>query len=129
MAEEPRELDAVQDLADLAIVDRDTLPVGRVDDIEFDDANPPVVRAFLVGPPALGDRIGGRVGAWIRGIYARLHDEKDPQPLRIPLEQVRHINSRVDLTVSREETDVGKLDRWLVDVLIGKIPGADHAPE
>ena len=129
MGREPRELDAVQDLADLAIVDRDNRPVGRIDDLEFSDANPPVLVAFLSGAPALANRFRGRLGPWIRGFYARLHEEKDPQPLRITLDQVRQINSRVDLEVSRDDLAVGRLDQWLVDVSIGKIPGADHAPE
>jgi sporulation protein YlmC with PRC-barrel domain len=129
MENQPREIDAVQDLADLAILDRDKRPVGRVDDLDFDDANPPVMRAMLSGAPALSRRIGGRLGAWMRGIYGRLHDDKDPEPLRITFEQVAHINSRVDLSVTRDDLGIGKLDRWLVDVIIGKIPGADHAPE
>ena len=129
MEAQPREIDAVQDLADMAILDRDKRPVGRVDDIEFSDSNPPVLVALLSGAPALSNRFRGRVGPWMRGLYRRLHDEKDAEPLRITLEQVAHINSRVDLNVTRDDLGIGRLDRFIVDVIIGKIPGADHAPE
>jgi sporulation protein YlmC with PRC-barrel domain len=128
---ESRVIDAKQDLLDLQILDRDGRPVGRVDDVELDDSGggPPVVVALLCGAPALAYRFRGWLGAVIRGIYVRLHDDRDPSPLRIPIEHVRHINSRVDLQISADELGIGRFDRWIVDNLLGRIPGADYAPE
>jgi hypothetical protein len=131
VTEDPRVIDARQDLLDLLMMDRDGRPAGRVDDVELDDARGPrpVVVAFLSGAPALADRFGGRLGAWIRRAYGRLHEEKDPSPIRVPIERVRTFNSRVDLDATRDELGIGRLDRWIVDSLLGRIPGGDVAPQ
>lgn len=131
MSVERRVIDAKQDLLDLQILDRDGRPVGRVDDVELDDSGtgPPVASALLSGAPALAYRLQGWLGAVIRGLFVRLHDDRDPSPLRIPFERVLHINSRVDLGVSRDELRIGRFDRWIVDTLLGRIPGGDYAPE
>jgi sporulation protein YlmC with PRC-barrel domain len=125
-----RVLDASHGVLDLQVVDRDAKPVGKVDDIELDDGGqgPPVVRAILVGAPALGRRFGGRFGDWYTAAYRRLHDEKNVQAARIPFERIRQVNSKVDLSISQDELNIGRLERWLVEHLIGRIPGADHAP-
>jgi sporulation protein YlmC with PRC-barrel domain len=126
-----RELNALEDVLDLAMLDREGRPAGRVDDIEFDErqVGPPVVTAFLSGAPALARRFKGITGAVLRGVTLRLHDKPDEAIIRVPLEQVRHLNSRVDLRVSREELGIGRIDRWIVDTFIGRIPGGDIAPE
>ena len=120
MADQPRRIDASHGLLDLQVVDRDARPVGKVEDLELDDTGS--------GAPAFGDRLGGRLGGWYKAVHRRLHDEKSPRPARITFDQVRHINSKVDLTISQDELDIGRLEEWLVDHLIRRIPGADHAP-
>jgi hypothetical protein len=129
MADDGRELDLYRDVADLAILDRDKRPVGRVDDIEFDEGDPPTVVAFLAGAPSLADRFSSRLRGWIHGGYARLDRVRNGKPTKIPVHEVSGVNVRVDLRVARDDLGVGALDRWLIDVVIGKIPGADHAPE
>ncbi len=129
MADRQRELDLIRDIADLPIFDRELRPIGRVDDLEFDDADPPTVTAVLVGSPALAGRFSSRLRGWIRSAYARLDEVRGGEPIRIPIEHVLDVNGRVDVGVSRDEAGIGALDRWIVDVAIGKIPGADHAPE
>ena len=126
-----RELNALEDLLDLAMLDTDGRPAGRVDDLEFDDQQPggPVVTAFLSGAPALANRFKGIFGALLRGLAVRLHENRDQALIRVPVELVRHLNSRVDLKVTREELGLGSLDRWIVDRVLGRIPGGDVAPE
>jgi sporulation protein YlmC with PRC-barrel domain len=129
MGQERRELDVLRDLADLMILDRDKRPVGRVDDVEFDDGNPPAIVAILVGTPALAGRFSSRLNGWMRGAYRRLDAQGRAEPVRIGIEHVRTIDSRVDVDVAREDLGIGELDRWIIETTIGKIPGADHAPE
>ena len=129
MADRQRELDLIRDIADLPIFDRELRPIGRVDDLEFDDADPPTVTTVLVGSPALAGRFSSRLRGWIRASYARLDEVRGGEPIRIPIEHVLDVNGRVDVGVSRDEAGISALDRWIVDVAIGKIPGADHAPE
>ncbi|MFL5737794.1 MAG: hypothetical protein ACJ76P_10705 [Actinomycetota bacterium] len=130
MSDEPRVLDAVQDLLDLMLSDTEERPSGRVEDLEFDERGErPVLTTLLSGAPALADRLEGRLGAWIRGLYRRLHDAKEAEPIRVGLDQIQNINGRVDLRVSRSDLGIGRLDAWIVDTFVGHIPGADHAPE
>jgi hypothetical protein len=129
MADRQRELDLIRDIADLPIFDRELRPIGRVDDLEFDDADSPTVTALLVGAPPLADRFSSRLRGWIRAAHARLDGVRGGDPIRISMEDVLDVNSRVDVRVSRDEAGIGALDRWIVEVVIGKIPGADHAPE
>ena len=128
---ERREVFAVRDLLDLAIIDADGRPVGRVDDVEIDDARrgAPTVKTLLVGGMAFSDRFGGWFRTWFRAVYSRLHDEKRPSADRIAWSKVRHINSRIDLKVTIEQTGIGRLEEWAEKTIIGRIPGADHAPE
>jgi sporulation protein YlmC with PRC-barrel domain len=129
MGQERRELDVLRDLADLMILDRDKRPVGRVDDVEFDEGNPPAIVAILVGTPALAGRFSSRLNGWMRGAYRRLDAQGRAKPVRIGIEHVQTIDSRVDVDVAREDLGIGELDRWIIGTTIGKIPGADHAPE
>ncbi len=129
MADRQRELDLFRDVADLPVFDREMRPIGRVDDLEFDDADPPTLTAVLVGAPALAGRFSSKLRGWIRAACARLDQVRGGEPVRIAIDDVLDVNGRVDVGVSREEAGIGPLDRWIVDVAIGKIPGADHAPE
>ena len=124
----PRQLDLARDILDLHIVDRDLKAVGRVDDIELGAEGGLRVTALLTGTPALAGRFHGRLGAWMRSLYKRLHDDKKAEPIRIPFSAVRHINSRITLFANADELGIGRLDRWINDTIIGRIPGADHAP-
>jgi sporulation protein YlmC with PRC-barrel domain len=108
------------DLLDRQIVDRDGVPVGKVDDVELSD-DLRTVTALLTGQSALGGRFGGVLGRWV--VAATGHAE----PRRLPLDLVAEVDSAVHLSVKREQLDPPALEKWLDDHLIGRIPGADDA--
>jgi sporulation protein YlmC with PRC-barrel domain len=116
-------------LLDRQILDRDGEPVGKVDDVELDldDDGSPYVAALLVGQQALGERIGGRLGAWIAGAARRLSPDYDRGPIRIPYDLVADVDSAVNLSVHREVLPEPALETWLRDHLIDRIPGASDA--
>ncbi len=118
------------DLLDRQIADREGEPVGKVDDVEFSsgaDGHPRVV-ALLVGPQAYGRRIGGRLGRWISDGARRLSGAEDR--LRLPIELVDKIATKVELTADLDELDGGgQLERWLRDSVVARIPGAHDAGE
>jgi sporulation protein YlmC with PRC-barrel domain len=116
-------------LLDHQIIDRDGLLVGKVDDVELSDDDPPRVVALLFGPGALGRRIGGRLGRAIADVARRLHPDPYPLPARIPFEQVAGIDTAVHLRISRRDLPRPSLERWLCDHVIDRIPGADRAGE
>ncbi len=123
-------LHAGLDLLDRQIVDKDDELVGKVDDVELSDSRDgrPRAVALLLGPQAYGHRLGGRLGRWIASAGARLAGTTEP--IRIPLEVVDDIGVSIKLRVSSAELDrVERLDDWLEDHVIGRIPGAGDATE
>ncbi|PWW53166.1 PRC-barrel domain-containing protein [Actinokineospora spheciospongiae] len=115
-------------LLDRQILDRRGHPVGKVDDVELDTtAGAPTVVALLVGQVALGRRFGGALGRWLTAVGRRLHTERDPRPMRIPIEHVREVGSAITLGIDLAVLDEPPLERWLRDHLIARIPGARDA--
>lgn len=123
-------LDAGLDLLDRQIVDSEGEPVGKVDDLEIerrDDGSLEIV-ALLLGPEAYGRRVGGNVGRWISHLGRRF--ALTPEPIRIPRTLIDKIHVRVELKAKLEDLDrPDRLDRWLSDNFIGRIPGAHDATE
>lgn len=119
-------------LLDKQIVDCESLPIGRVDDVEIDpaaDGSPRVV-ALLTGAQALGERLGGRGGRWIAGGSARLRAPgEQPGPTHIGWSLVDHIEPMVALTVRLDALpNVAGLERWL-GRRVERVPGAGDASE
>jgi hypothetical protein len=121
-------LDAGLALLDRQILDCEDRPFAKVDDLEvaFDSGGRPYVSAILCGPGAAGPRLGGRVGRWIVAVWRRLHPAVDPHPVVIPMNVVARIDSAVHLSVAADTTSARALDRWAVEHIIDRIPGAGH---
>lgn len=125
-----RELYAALHLLDRQVVDARTgRPVAKADDLELDlDADPPVVTAILTGPQAWGPRLPGLLGRAVVAVHGRLHPRPDPTPYRISAALVSDVSSAVQITGDPPD-GVSGLGRWLDDQVIGRIPGAGHAPQ
>jgi sporulation protein YlmC with PRC-barrel domain len=121
-----RRLSAGLELLDRQLIDLDGMMAGKVDDlaIEFkDDGAPPVVTEILAGPGALARRIGGRLGAWLASVDARLRGgSRDPAAISFGV--VARIDDHVTLTVSREEVATFLFEEWVRDHMIEKLPGS-----
>jgi sporulation protein YlmC with PRC-barrel domain len=114
------------DLLDRQILDRDGQDVGKVDDVELRIEDGALyLAALLVGPQALGPRLGGQLGRWVAGVAARLSSGRSG-PVRIPYDVVSTVDNAVHLTVRRELLPEPELESWLRQHLIGRIPGGDH---
>jgi sporulation protein YlmC with PRC-barrel domain len=127
-----RVLDAGLHLLDRQLVDKDGRLAGKVDDLELtfpEGGGPPQVTAILAGPGALSRRLGGRFGAWLEAVTNRLRDGDDDHPARIPFAVVKQIGSAIDLSVAKAELETDRLEAWTRDRIIGKLPGANDAPE
>ena len=123
-----RHLDAGLDLLDRHVVDRDGTSVGKVDDLELHirDDGPPRVVALLLGPQAQGRRVGGVVGRWMVGVGSRLSGRDEPY--RIPVALVDEFGVSVRLKVAAGELpQAGRLERWLRDHVVDRIPGGRRA--
>jgi sporulation protein YlmC with PRC-barrel domain len=119
-----RTLDAHLSLLDRQVVDPDGRMVGKVDDVElaYDEEGRPYCAAILIGPAALGPRVGGRLGRAMVRLQRRWR-RAQAGPFRIGFDQVGAVDSAVRL-VGRVE--VPGMEGWLRDHLIGRIPGARH---
>jgi len=127
-----RVLDAGLHLLDRQLVDKDGRLAGKVDDLELtfpEGGGPPQVTAILAGPGALSRRLGGRFGAWLEAVANRLRDGDDDHPARVPFAVVKQIGSAIDLSVAKAELETDRLEAWTRDRIIGKLPGANDAPE
>ncbi len=131
-----RIIDAGTHLLDRQISDKDGELVGKVDDLELTfpeggapGASPPFVSAILAGPGALGPRLGGGVGRVVSGTHAILHPSTRPGPARIAFGVVTKVAANIELAVSRDELDVVRVENWVREHIISKIPGAQHAPQ
>lgn len=126
-----RVLDLHLHLLDRQVIDVDGRMVCKVDDLELelDGTGRPYVTAILVGPRALGPRLGGRLGRWFGAIAARLADADRGGTPRIDFAQVTDIGSAVRLARRRDELGIDPLERWVDRFVIGRIPGSAHEGE
>lgn len=130
MTDDARVLDLHLHLMDRQVVDREGRLVCNVDDLELelDDTGRPFVAAILVGPRALGPRLGGRLGRWVVSIASRMAGG-ETEPPRIDFEEVTEIGSAILLSCRLDELDVTSLEHWVDRYVIGRIPGAKHESE
>jgi sporulation protein YlmC with PRC-barrel domain len=123
-----RSFDAGLSLLDRQLVDVEGRMAGKVDDLELDfpaDGGPPYVSAILAGPGALAHRIGGRPGAWLESIHARLQESDEEGPASISFGAVQRITSAIELAVHRDDLETIRFEAWVRDRIISRIPGAE----
>jgi hypothetical protein len=119
-------------LLDNQVVDCHRLPVGRVDDLEIEIRDrKPRVTAILTGSEALGDRIGGSIGAAMAAASARLRPRsQEAGPPRIPISAIRELEPLLELDVELDELpQVAGLEHWLAANFIERLPGSGDASE
>ncbi len=126
-----RELQAGLHLLDRQIVDADGRLAGKVDDLEltWPEGGAPYVTAILAGPGGLASRLGGRLGRLADWFARSLPTAGHEVPARIPFGLVADVGNDVRLSVGKQHLEVARMDEWVRDHLIGRIPGAWHAPE
>jgi sporulation protein YlmC with PRC-barrel domain len=129
MSPDGRELDLELHLLDRQVIDSEGQLVCNVDDLEldFDETGHPYVTAILVGPRAVGPRIGGRLGHWFTAIASRLAGSREPP--RIDFRHVVEIGDVIKISPTVQELDVTSLEEWVRDHVIARIPGSGHESE
>jgi sporulation protein YlmC with PRC-barrel domain len=116
---------------DRQILEPDGRMAGKVDDLELTarEDGTLVVTAILTGPGAHGRRLPGLLGRIVLATWRRLYGDFDPQPGRIDFDHVVDIGSAVRVSLPREGLPNQRLEHWARRQIIGKLPGAGHAPE
>lgn len=118
-------------LLDHQIEGPDNAPLANVDDLELElTEDGLLVTALLCGPGSLGERLPGRIGRWTLAAWNRLSLQPHPDPIRIPLMEVRDIGSAVvlDTEAARAVERRLTLELWLRAHLINQIPGSGAEP-
>lgn len=119
-----RVVDARLHLLSRQVLDVDGEPVAVVDDLELvgdDGAQHPVpgttvrIGAVLCGPSLVTRLFGGRPPVSRRA--------------RIGWGDVERLGVTLLLAVRADSLDVGWVERWVRERLIGRVPGGQHDPE
>ena len=118
------EWDAEFHLLDRQIIDSEDRMVGKVDDLELNERfdGRLEVTALLLGPGALGPRLGGRLGEWTVAVWRRLHPDVDPPLGRIPVADITKVDSAIHLRHTRLELDVEGLEVWVDEKVVSRLP-------
>ena len=119
-------LDGQLDLLDRQIVTSDGRMISNVDDIELEERadGTLIVSGFLVGPGALGPRVGGALGFVTVSLWSRLTGRDSDDPRRIDYAHVIDISTVLTVDESRKVVDIDGLETWARDRVIAALPGA-----
>src|ERR687888_2068991 len=125
MAAQSRKLRLIRDVLDKLLVDRDGVPLGRVDGIVLvvggKDSCPRVAQ-IETGLATLARRLNARFARalhWsIRNVGLRWR-----RPVRIPWSNVESLGKELKLDVSAKNSRLLERERWLRDHIIRHIPG------
>lgn len=114
-------------LLDRRVVDADGEPVGRVDDLAFacDTDGGPRLTSILMGPEALGARLGGVLGRIVAGA-GRLRPDGAAPP-EVSIDDLDEVGPEVRLRGHRDELPFPRSEAWVREHIIGRIPGASRS--
>ena len=119
-----RMIDAQLHLLDRQVLDRDGLPVTTVDDIALSE--------IPAGPLAM-DTPAPTITALLSGSFrfTRIFGGRPPMSHldRIAWSDLAEIGTAIRLRATRDTLEVGWLERWVAQHVIGRIPGGHHDPE
>jgi len=117
-------MDLVRDVLDKQVVDRQSDRMGKVDGLVVALAadGPPRVIAIEVGPTTLARRLSSRLANRIRRLLQWLG--AGDGVTRFSTAQVMRIDIEVALDVLADETEARKVEHWLRDHVVARIPGS-----
>jgi sporulation protein YlmC with PRC-barrel domain len=122
------DLDAQIDLLDRQIVSSDGQMIANVDDVELEERGDLlVISGLLVGPGALGPRLGGVVGGLTVRAWQRLSHHEEAS--RIDYTHVQGIDTIVTIDERRRDVDIDGLEAWTRTHVVDALPGAGEDRE
>ena len=122
-------LDLRHDVLDAQLVDRNRENIGRCDTVmlELRDGRPPRVAAVLIGGAVRDERIG----RWMEALRRLVHRGRDRSDgvSRIPFAAMQSIGDTIQLDVLRDELPSERVESWLAEHVVCRIPGAQGKQE
>ena len=118
-------MDLVRDVLDKLLLDRDGLPMGRVDGLvmHVGERSQPRVTHIEVGGATLWARVHPALGRLATRL-ARAWGPRKPGPVRIPWSRVEIVGRDIKLDVEAKETGTIAWEIWIARHIIGRIPGS-----
>ncbi len=109
----------MRDLVDNQLLDVQGKRLTKVGGVEAEcrEGTRPIVRALLVGPEPLARRLG----PWIARMVERLRGTG--KEIRIPWKHVQEVGADVRLRVPGHYTGANRLEEWVSNKIIAKLPG------
>jgi hypothetical protein len=116
----------IRDVLDKLLVDRDGVPLGRIDGIVLlvapGDSRPRVAQ-IESGLPTLARRLPGPVARSLHWAIRKLGG-RWARPVRTPWSRLESIGKEVKIDVSAEHSRLLAGERWLCHHVIKRIPGS-----
>ena len=105
------------------MIDRKDDPMGRVDGILLilEEGERPRVVELQGGIVVLGDRLGKRIGRWVR-LAAMKWGLRRGERTRVAWKDVRWIEIEVKVDVDGDQMPALEWEHWLGEKLISKLP-------
>ena len=130
MSSEPRKFGLVRDVLDKLLIDRDEIPVGRVDGIVLligsEHSRPRVIQVES-GFATLARRVHSPL-ARSGHKFARKLGWRWKRPVRIEWAKIESIGKELKLHLYGEKSPLLARERWLRDHVIRRIPGSGIKP-
>jgi hypothetical protein len=126
-----RKLGLIRDVLDKQLLDRDEVPLGRVDGIILligSEHSRPRVIQIESGLATLGRRIHPALARLLHRFSKKL-GWRWKRPVRIAWSKIESIGKDLKLDLCGQQSPLLARERWLRDHVIGRIPGSGIKPE
>ena len=113
----------VRDVLDHLMIDKKDDPMGRIDGIVIvdEEGKQPKVLELQGGIVVLGERLGKRIGRWVR-LAAMKWGLVRGKRTRVAWKDVRWIEIEVKVDVDGDQTPALEWEHWLGENVISKLP-------
>jgi hypothetical protein len=125
MAAQPRKLQLIRDVLDKLLVDREGVPLGRVDGVVLVIGGAhgrPRVAQIESGLPTLARRLNVQFARALHWFICKLGLRRR-QPVRLPWSKIESFGRELKLDAGADDSRLLARERWLRDHIICQIPG------
>jgi hypothetical protein len=118
-----KQIHLIRDVLDHQMIDKKDDPMGRVDGIVVvdEEGKQPRVEELQGGIVVLGERLGKRIGRWIRWMGIKWGLRRGERT-RVKWSDVRWVQSEIEVDVDGDQTPALAWENWLREKVIAKLP-------